>query len=69
MRVFTLQVSAVVERADAMKAVEFLNKRGGNVKWCATAEPPSEQDWHKEGTSFISILKHFLRQHARPWGR
>lgn len=43
------QVLGVAERADAMIAVEFLNKRGGNVKWCSIAEPPGESDWHTKG--------------------
>lgn len=51
-----MQVLAVNDRADAMEAVEFLNKRGGNVKFGKIAEPPSEDDWSKKGR--FLILKH-----------
>jgi len=51
-----MQVLAVNDRADAMEAVEFLNKRGGNVKFEKIAEPPSEDDWSKKGQ--LLILKH-----------
>ncbi len=46
-----MQVLGVIDRADAWEAVDFLNKRGGNVKFGKVAEPPSEEEWSKKGES------------------
>lgn len=51
------QIVAVGERANAMKAVDFLNKRGANVKFCSIAEPPSESDWHSKGATSTQPLQ------------
>lgn len=42
----------MAERADAMHAIEFLNKRGANIKFSSVAEPPSESEWHTKGECF-----------------
>ncbi|KAK9908294.1 hypothetical protein WJX75_005650 [Coccomyxa subellipsoidea] len=53
------KVAAVAERADAMHAIEFLNKRGANIKFSSVAEPPSESQWHtKEGSD---VCKAFVK--------
>ncbi|BDA45034.1 probable ferritin-2, chloroplastic [Coccomyxa sp. Obi] len=55
------KVCAVAERADACVAADFLTKRGGNVKWCPVAEPPSESEWHtKEGSDVLHAFTKFL---------
>ncbi len=51
-----LQIAAVAERADAFVAIEFLNKRGGNVKFGPTAEPPSEDKWHTKGAQNANLV-------------
>ncbi|EIE21120.1 ferritin-like protein [Coccomyxa subellipsoidea C-169] len=55
------KIAAVAERADAFVAIEFLNKRGGNVKFGPTAEPPSEDKWHtKEGSDVCKAFVKYL---------
>lgn len=49
----TLQVLAVIDRADAWEAVDFLNMRGGNVKFGKIAAPPSEEEWSKKGQASL----------------
>ncbi|EIE21121.1 ferritin-like protein [Coccomyxa subellipsoidea C-169] len=49
------KVLAVIDRADAWQAVDFLNKRGGNVKFGKIAAPPSEDEWSKKGKSDVKL--------------
>lgn len=63
-----MQVLGVIDRADAWEAVDFLNKRGGNVKFGKIAPPPSEEEWSKKGeighnedlTKLSDFTKHIL---------
>ncbi|BDA45035.1 probable ferritin-3, chloroplastic [Coccomyxa sp. Obi] len=49
------KVLGVIDRADAWEAVDFLNKRGGNVKFGKIAEPPSEEEWSKKDDSDVKV--------------
>jgi ferritin heavy chain len=41
---------AAADRADSYEAIDFVNKRGGNVKFRGIAEPPAEEKWHVKGS-------------------
>ncbi len=68
-----MQVLAVIDRADAWQAVDFLNKRGGNVKFGKIAAPPSEDEWSKKGlhpshyrTFHMTSLRYHISSRADP---
>jgi hypothetical protein len=60
----TLQVLAVVDRADAWEAVDFLNMRGGNVKFGKIAAPPSEEEWSKKGQASLHCQRSGVMHHS-----